>query len=127
MLPYVSSMVGPSFSSTVSPTHTLRLGEAAQIRLRNSSYSALREIVCSIHEGMLRLEGRVASYHLKQVAQEVVTDVAGIRGIVNQIVVISASGRSAEELGQPNQAHRNSAQPHIWRGRASLERSRERC
>jgi hypothetical protein len=63
--------------------------EPAEQALRLSGYSALREIGVSVRDGAIVLEGRVASYHLKQLAQEAVR--RAFRGAVvcNELQVTS--------------------------------------
>jgi osmotically-inducible protein OsmY len=47
---------------------------------------------CTCREGNLYLSGKLPSFHLKQVAQEVVRRVEGVRTVVNEIVVASPEG-----------------------------------
>lgn len=47
---------------------------------------------CTCREGNLYLSGKLPSFHLKQVAQEVVRHVEGVRTVVNEIVVASPEG-----------------------------------
>ena len=61
--------------------------ETAEKRFRASSYVALRSIKCEFHEGVIVLRGRVASYYLKQLAQEMVRNLAGIGAILNVVEV----------------------------------------
>lgn len=72
---------------------------SAEERLRRSGYLALRDITCDEQQGLLCLRGRVSSYYLKQVAQSVVADVEGVRGIINQIEVITTARRAASDKG----------------------------
>lgn len=64
---------------------------AAQGRLRSCPYFSLRSLVLEFHEGVLVLRGKVASYYLKQVAQEAVRRVAGVEAIINVVEVIPAA------------------------------------
>jgi osmotically-inducible protein OsmY len=59
----------------------------AQGRLRRSAYHTIRAITCEFHEGVLTLRGRVSSYYLKQVAQEVVRTVDRVSEINNRVGV----------------------------------------
>lgn len=68
--------------------------KVAEQRLRCQPYLALRHVACDLRDGVLILRGLVPSYHLKQIAQTVVTDLAGILRIENQIEVICPSKRS---------------------------------
>jgi osmotically-inducible protein OsmY len=55
--------------------------------LQSSCYSALRSVNYGLSNGRLVLEGRVPSYFMKQVAQQLVASVAEEDLIDNQIVV----------------------------------------
>jgi osmotically-inducible protein OsmY len=58
-------------------------------RLRTSPYLSVRRVTCRFHEGMLRLQGRVPSYYLKQMAQTMVLEMEGVDEIDNQLEVIT--------------------------------------
>ncbi len=45
---------------------------AAEQGLRSSPYSALKHVSCDCQGGVLVLRGRLPTYYLKQIAQEVV-------------------------------------------------------
>lgn len=66
------------------------LAVEARRRLRRSGYSALKRVTCEAEGGTLRLRGRLPSYYLKQVSQAIVTEIADVKRIVNQIVVAAA-------------------------------------
>lgn len=73
-------------------THRLPgVASTAEIRLRSSSYQALKAITCEYHEGVLTLQGRVTSYYQKQIAQELVASLGGVREIDNRLVVEAAT------------------------------------
>jgi osmotically-inducible protein OsmY len=63
------------------------LAAAAQDRLESQAYRRVRSLSCSCHDGVLMLSGRVSSYHEKQLAQEAVKGLAGIRRVVNLVRV----------------------------------------
>jgi hypothetical protein len=63
------------------------LATRAEGHLRTSIYPELRVIYCDSHEGTLVLRGRVPSYYLKQLAQEAVRSIEGLKSIVNVVVV----------------------------------------
>jgi osmotically-inducible protein OsmY len=71
------------------------IDHAAEERLRRSSYLALRDISCLASDGVLTLRGSLPSYYLKQVAQEIVSGVEGVRHVANQIEVLAPRGREA--------------------------------
>jgi len=63
------------------------LAERASHALRDTGYSALREIGVSERDGAIVLEGRVASYHLKQLAQEAVRQTFSGAVVCNELEV----------------------------------------
>lgn len=72
-------------------THRLPgIAATAALRLRASSYQALKTITCEYHEGVLILQGSVPSFYQKQVAQELVASLGGVQQIDNRLVVPSA-------------------------------------
>jgi hypothetical protein len=62
--------------------------KSAEDRLRHSDYLELRNVSCEFHEGVLTLRGRVHSYHLKQLAQSLLGEMAGILRLNNQLEVV---------------------------------------
>jgi osmotically-inducible protein OsmY len=58
-----------------------------QKRFMNSRYPALRSITCEQVNGRVVLRGQVSSYHEKQLAQELIRDIAGSLVIANFIDV----------------------------------------
>jgi osmotically-inducible protein OsmY len=81
------------------------LGIAHQVeaRLWRSGYLALRGISCEFHDGVAWLRGHLQTYYLKQIAQETVGEVVGVRSVVNQIKVgpprLPAEGANHEQAG----------------------------
>jgi hypothetical protein len=69
--------------------------KAAEDRLRNSEYLELRHVSCDFDNGVLTLRGRVPSYHLKQLAQSLLGELAGILKLNNQLEVISSRDTTA--------------------------------
>ena len=66
----------------------------AEWGLRRSRYPALRPVSCDYQDGVLVLRGRLPSYYLKQMAQEVVGhQVQGVSRLDNQIQVVRADPR----------------------------------
>ncbi|MCL4853785.1 MAG: BON domain-containing protein [Bryobacteraceae bacterium] len=78
-------MHAPAFSS--SSAHFLKIEDAAKECLRNSPYRALRRIACECRQGTLVLKGRLATFYHKQLAQEAVARVQGIKRVINEIDV----------------------------------------
>jgi BON domain len=77
------------------PTPKMELGERVEQDLREGPYSALRGVHCEFHEGIAILRGRLPTYYLKQVAQTLAAQSAGVRAIVNRIEVVPQPGRHA--------------------------------
>ena len=64
---------------------------AADARLMKSAYLELRHVSCKFREGILTLRGCVPSYYLKQIAQNVVSQLTGVARIDNQVDVVPLS------------------------------------
>ena len=69
--------------------------ELAEGRLRRSAYVCLGAIRCEYRGGSLTLRGRLPTQHLKQVAQECVSGIVGVREVVNRIEVVEPTDRPA--------------------------------
>jgi osmotically-inducible protein OsmY len=79
-------------SPTMERTSSHELAGAALKRLRNTSYHSIRGLTCECDDrGILYLRGPLPSYYQKQLAQEAVSDLPGIRKIVNHAEVIDAA------------------------------------
>lgn len=91
----VSVLIWPAAADEVStdlPTEYEHCPVSDQISLirqyfTNSPYRALQFIECSYERHQIKLEGRVGSFFLKQMAQETVRRQLGVLRIVNQIEV----------------------------------------
>ncbi len=59
----------------------------AQECLQRSDHRDLRTISCHFDDGVLYLRGHLPSFYYKQLAQEAVRDVIGVRQAVNEIEV----------------------------------------
>jgi hypothetical protein len=66
---------------------SLDIEEMARVRLQHSLYRAIRRVECDCDDGILRLWGRVPTFHYKQLAQTAVADLEGIREVINLIQV----------------------------------------
>jgi osmotically-inducible protein OsmY len=79
----------PSANTGVATPERCAVLSAVERRLERSGYSALSRVRCEFHResGVVHLGGAVRSYYLKQLAQELVVDVDGVRGVKNQIDV----------------------------------------
>jgi osmotically-inducible protein OsmY len=69
------------------------INERARDLLAGCPYSELGRITSSYHCGVLMLRGCVTSQYLKQVAQEPVGRMEGVKALVNQIEVRRAGDR----------------------------------
>lgn len=67
---------------------TSAIHRTAEERLRDSGYFALRDVVCMAYEDVVYLHGRLPSYFLKQLAQEIAAGVEGVRRVINRIDVL---------------------------------------
>jgi len=60
----------------------------AQQCLERSPYITVRSVSCECEGGVLFLRGRLPSYYQKQLAQEAVAELKGVRQVVNQTEVV---------------------------------------
>ena len=60
-------------------------------RLQQSSYQGLKHLSYEIAGDVLILQGRVSTFHEKQLAQEVFRDIRSVRQIVNEVTVDSST------------------------------------
>lgn len=100
----VPSVVKLAEAKEVLSTHnreSLTLEDRLRRQLLISSYTALHDIECDCQEGAVTLRGEVATFFLKQVAQELVRKVRGVERITNRIDVVAAkphqNGRQEED------------------------------
>jgi hypothetical protein len=66
-----------------------RITEQAKGRLHDCRYGVWRAVSCVCRGGVLTLNGRLPSYYLKQMAQEAVAGIPGVRHIDNRIEVVA--------------------------------------
>jgi osmotically-inducible protein OsmY len=111
-------MTIPALTSPDSPRLLPRdfdVRAAVEARLQRTSYSALSRVRCEFHQdsGILNLCGSVPSYYLKQVAQELVGDVEGVRLVDNQLTVTRADlwSTARTRLGQRASAATPATEP----------------
>lgn len=67
------------------------LAAEVEMRLQTSPHLCLRSVTCDQREGVVVLRGRVPSYYHKQLAQELVRQIAGTFAIVNVVEVAVAN------------------------------------
>jgi osmotically-inducible protein OsmY len=63
------------------------IASAATECLRKSHYKVLSRVSCEYCHGVLYLRGRLFSFHEKQIAQQAVAAVNGVKRVVNEIRV----------------------------------------
>ena len=71
------------------------IASIAETCFRAHSHAALRGISCKCNQGVLVLEGRLASFYHTQLAQEIAANVEGVVQVVNQIEVVGLELRRA--------------------------------
>jgi hypothetical protein len=77
-LPIDREVIGPNASDALL---------FARRRLRAAGYAELRQVSCEAHGKVIRLQGRVSRYHLKQLAQHLVRDLPAFDRVENRITV----------------------------------------
>ena len=75
-------------------THGSDVVGEAQERLRAVPHISFRDLRCEYWHGLLILQGQVASYYEKQLAQEAVARLEGVTQVVNEIDVIWGNSHS---------------------------------
>ena len=71
-----------------SKSHLCAVTARALSRLNQSPYAPVRQIHCGFDQGVLVLHGRLRSFFHKQVAQETVANLEGVRLVRNEIEVV---------------------------------------
>jgi osmotically-inducible protein OsmY len=66
---------------------------AAEAKLLSSRYAEIRKVSCQFKEGTLTLRGYVSRYYLKQITQNIVSRLAGVVEIDNQVQVVAQYGQ----------------------------------
>ena len=89
MATYWPSYRVPSATSPVAiePISERPIDELVEWELQHCPYAALRSIRCIVQGGHVILSGVVSLYYLKQVAQELVGKIPGVRSIDNRLDV----------------------------------------
>lgn len=64
-----------------------RIEMSAWQHFQTSQHHELRQLRCEFRDGTLSIYGHVSSYYLKQLAQELVRQIAGVDRIHNQLEV----------------------------------------
>ncbi len=74
-------------SGNFMPLALSEVARAATECLRRSHYKVLSRVSCEYSHGVLYLRGHLFSFHEKQVAQQAVATVNGVKRVVNEIQV----------------------------------------
>lgn len=83
----LDSAEGLSASAAVACNQDSCLAEIVDRSLHQSSYTYLRRVECSCRAGIVVLHGRLPTYYLKQIAQELVQRLDRVVQVVNLIEV----------------------------------------
>jgi osmotically-inducible protein OsmY len=81
------------------------VAKSVQRSLEKSGYHVLRTISFSCERGVLFLRGQLPTYFHKQLAQEAVRRIDGVRRIVNQIEVTSEPSQHIPSWHTPTTNH----------------------
>ena len=65
-----------------------KTAEAAKHRILHQPHLAMQRLWCEFDQGHLFLRGQVPSFYFKQLAQEAVAGLEGVRQVVNEIEVV---------------------------------------
>lgn len=84
-----AELTSPSVNATFSPAaqRWQSLCDQAQKRLDSSPYWHVRAVTCDVRDGVLTLRGSVPNFYQKQIIQQAVISLEGIRRIDNQVRV----------------------------------------
>jgi osmotically-inducible protein OsmY len=83
---------GASAGQTPTPEQDERLRDAVLERLRSSGYLLLRRVRCEVRGGVVTLSGDLPSFHLKQLAQALLTKIGSVRQVRNLVEVRPTAG-----------------------------------
>jgi osmotically-inducible protein OsmY len=64
------------------------IASIAEACFQAHSHTALRGISCKCIQGVLVLEGRLASFYQTQLAQEIAANIEGVVQVINRIEVV---------------------------------------
>ena len=71
------------------PEDACHLREAVIQALRHSGYTYLSNLKCEVFDGVVVVFGVVPSFFLKQVAQTIILRIAEVKGVRNNLRVVS--------------------------------------
>jgi osmotically-inducible protein OsmY len=64
------------------------ISDAAKHRILHQPHLRMQRLWCEFEQGRLFLRGQVPSFYFKQLAQEAVVGMEGVRQVVNEIEVV---------------------------------------
>jgi osmotically-inducible protein OsmY len=70
------------------PHDSQTIADAAKRRILHQPHLKMQRLWCEFERGRLVLRGQVPSFYFKQLAQEAVAGLTGVRQVVNEIEVI---------------------------------------
>ncbi len=84
------------------PDRTRLVDDEVRERLTRCVYAAVfRKVTWQYMDHRLTLRGGVPSFYLKQLLQELLRGIEGVKSIVNDVDVVSATGLSSEHIPKP--------------------------
>jgi osmotically-inducible protein OsmY len=66
----------------------MKTADTAKQRILYQPHLTMQRVWCEFEQGRLFLRGQVPSFYFKQLAQEAVTGIEGVRQVVNEIEVV---------------------------------------
>jgi len=83
-----SSRLPGSFITPIGAASDAQILAQVKAALDQSGYEQLRGVLTFCHHGRIVLQGRISTYYLKQVAQELVRNVSTVRDVDNDLRVV---------------------------------------
>jgi len=74
--------------SSANPPDPKKTANAAKQRILHQPHLTMQRLWCEFDRGRLFLRGQVPSFYFKQLAQEAVVGMEGVRQVVNEIEVV---------------------------------------
>lgn len=71
-----------------SPSEKEVVEASVRSKLQRCSYPQVQSVLCEFHEGVLTLRGRVSSYYLKQIVQNLVLGMDNVVEVNNRVEVV---------------------------------------
>jgi osmotically-inducible protein OsmY len=81
----------------------LDLGQRVKAVLRQPGYARHKALEVDIERGVVRVQGRVPTFYLRQIAVELIKRVAGVTQVVDRILVVDDSAALGTTDGSANE------------------------